>query len=180
MRCLLPKPLVGRNLPEITANFGIDLSNLYQRLDIPLEWVGQQQLRERLQTAIENYYPAYRRNPPQQALERALSAIVKKDRVDFGRLDEPLQETVIKTLLENPPLGAEMRPSILGSGPGQKRLHENKRIVMENYSLDSYGARLEMLYRNLLEQPVEKIDALDPQKLLDGFLAPESFSLLRN
>ena len=107
-------------------------------------------------------------------------AIVKKDRVDFGRLDEPLQEKVIKTLLENPPLRAELRPSILGGGPGVKRLQENKRIVMENYSLDSYGARLENLYRNLLEQPVEKIDALDPQKLLDGFLAPESFSLLRN
>ncbi len=178
--CLLSKPLVGRNLPDITADFGIDLSNLYQRLDIPLPWVGRQQLRQRLQTAIENFYPAYGRNPPEQALERALNEIVKKDRVDFGRLDESLQEIVIKTLLENPPLRTELCPSILGDGPGEKRLHENKRIVTENYSLDSYGVRLEMLYRNLLEQPVEKIDALDPKKLLDGFLAPESFSLLRN
>ncbi len=177
---LLSKPLVGRNLPEITADFGINLSNLYQRLEIPLPWVGRRRLRERLQSAIENFYPAYGRNPPEQALERAFNEIVKKDRVDFGRLDEPLQEKVIKALLKNPQLRAEIRPSNLGRGPAENSLHQNKQFIIENYSLESYGVRLEILYRNLLEQPIEKINHLDPQKLLAGFLAPESFSLLRN
>ncbi len=176
---LLGKSLVGRDLPEITADFGIDLSELYERLDIPLELVDEQGLRERLQKAMQDFYHTYGRRLPENAVERAMSSMVKEGNVDFGRLDEPLQEAVIKSLLENPDLRSEMRPSVLSKGRNDKLLSENRRIVLGNYSLESYGARLAKIYKALCEKPTETPRSIDHEKLLDGFLRPETFSLLR-
>lgn len=177
---LLPKPLVGRNLPQITPDFGIDLSNLYNRLEIPLDLVGEQRIRERLKAAMETYYASYGRPVPDSAVDQAMNSILKDGRVDFGRLDEPLQEKVIKALAGSPQLRADLRPDELSTVNNERILSENRLIVLENYSLNSYGTRLEKIYETLCGEDLEKPDFMNPGRILNGFLRPETFSLLRS
>jgi hypothetical protein len=95
---LMGRSLAGRNLPEITSDFseaGVDLTPLYDRLDIPLEWVGEQALRAHLEKSLGEYLQSYNRPMGRGDLDRAYRAMVSEDLVEFGRLDEPLQEGVI-------------------------------------------------------------------------------------
>ncbi|MEZ5304096.1 MAG: hypothetical protein R3F11_26155 [Verrucomicrobiales bacterium] len=59
---LAGKPVVGRDLPEITADFaesGVDLAHLYARLEIPLAWVDAGRFRRALNSALARAYAAY-------------------------------------------------------------------------------------------------------------------------
>ena len=59
---LVGRPLAGRDLPEITADFradGLDLNGLYQRLPVPLDWLHAPALRQRLDAALAATASAY-------------------------------------------------------------------------------------------------------------------------
>ncbi|MCB1120751.1 MAG: hypothetical protein KJT03_04335, partial [Verrucomicrobiae bacterium] len=56
---LIPKQLIGRDLPDITGDFkdaGIRLDNLYTRLEVPIAWIGYERLRERVHASLFRYY----------------------------------------------------------------------------------------------------------------------------
>ena len=183
---LFGREVLGRDLPEITADFkaaGVDLSALYSRLDVPVAWVGREELRERLRRAIEANYKAYGRPLPADGLERAFQAAVTEDEegVDFGRLDESLQETVLRRLWKDPGARQEPRPRQLDERAVKSHhIEKNRRRVAREFALPAYGRRLESIYRRLLEAPAEIRAPLSPEKVLDAFLHPESFFLLRS
>ena len=57
------KPLLGRNIPHISADHarhGIHAGNLYDRILIPIEWVDATILRDHLNTTLERNYRALR------------------------------------------------------------------------------------------------------------------------
>ena len=101
-------------------------------------------------------------------------------RVDLGRLDEPLQEEVLRRLARAPELAVEMGPTalpdpddlgaVVGGNQNQLRTHHN---------LLQYGAALEQVYRQVAAAAVTALESLDGEVLLDRFLAPERLSLLR-
>lgn len=178
---LLERPLVGRDLPEITGEFresGVDLDSLYGRIEIPLEWIGGNNLENRVGEALRGYLTAYGRTTGQGDLERAMQALVRNGRVDFGRLDEALQEGVIRRLAGTADPRSELPDASLDV-PSAKRIEHNRRAVMDNFGLDAYGRRLIKLYHQVLDAPVEPVGTLDGEVLLDGFLAPERLFLLR-
>jgi len=180
---LVDRPLVGRNLPEITGDFasaGLDLSGLYDRLDVPLGWVGAAPLRERVRSVLKEVLSAYGRPPRPDAADRAFDSMVARERVDFGRLDEPFQEHVIRTVHASPEARGELRPVALGPHcePGDV-IARNRRTVLREFSIERYGTRLGAIYDALMESERGPRDGLDASRLLDRFLAPERFSLLR-
>ena len=180
---LLRRPLVGRNLPEITGDFeatGLDLSGLYGRMDVPVAWVGKEALLEKIRLALREYFRAYGRRLPPDAGERAFAASVERDMVDFGRLDEPLQEQVIRTVCDSAGARTELRPPSLGPfGEQGDVIERHRRLILREFSLENYGKRLARIYERIMKSDASPSAALSSETLLEKFLAPERFSLLR-
>ena len=180
---LAGRPLVGRNLPEITADFesvGVDLAGLYDRLDVPLAWIGKERLVRAIRTRLAAYLHAYGCEPVPDAPERAFSAFVDDAQVDFGRLNETLQERVIRRVSGSSEAKQRLRPASLEPGGNlDERVRHNRQAVLRTFGLDQYGERLGRIYRHLLNADPGPVQALSAQTLLEQFTAPERFSLLR-
>lgn len=180
---LVGRPVCGRDLPEITDGFraeGIELPHLYSRLDVPVQWIGRGRLLDCAAAGQERNLAAYGRDPNIDCLERVLAAWIRDERVDFGCLDEEMQRTVIRRLVRNPGEASRLRPDSLPDpascgGP----LKTNQKILMERYSLRGYGQRLRSIYDRIVSSESTPLEALDGERLLDHFLAPERLTLLR-
>jgi hypothetical protein len=177
---LLDRPLVGRNLPEITDEFadaGVQLGNLYERLDVPVSWVGKERLCKAFEAAWTTVLEAYGRQADEQDTERFFGAAVCNDRVDFGRLDEAMQTMVIRKMVEQGPDDSVFNR--LWSGPGNGLISQNRAAVEQGFGLAAYGRRLTALYEHLLQQEPREPVGIAPGAILDEFLAPERVMLLR-
>lgn len=186
---LAERPLVGRDLPEITRDFvadGLDLHSLYRRLDVPLDWLDADRLRAAMAQALDAVAAAYGRAPahpgadPGADLARLWSVAVADGRIDFGRLDEAAQEEVIRHLAADPGAAASLRPSHLAVSADAELVARNRALVQRDYAVAAYGRRLEGVYLALLDAAVDaRLDAADGAVLLDRFLEPERLFLLR-
>lgn len=180
---LAGRSITGRDLPEITHEFtaaGIDLGHLYERLEVPLHWVGQATLREKARAGLQRSMSAYGRRPQEGDVDRALAAWQRNDRVDFGRLDEALQETVIERVRRSPATGTELSPARLPDPSGNAvMLGENHAAALKAFGIEHYGRQLAGIYRCIAESPFETLNALDGEALLDQFLDPARLYLLR-
>ena len=73
-------------------------------------------------------------------VDSAIHAATDGDRVDFGRLDEDLQEQVIRRLLDAPSLVSELEPSsLLPKGPPGQLIEMNREMVQRKYNTEQYG-----------------------------------------
>lgn len=180
---LIGKTVRGRDLPEITADFtesGIRLEGLYRRLEVPESAIDTRRFRERIDAGLTRAFASYGRTLPPASGERALAAASRDGRVDFGRLDEPLQEQAIEWVLANPRRAGELI-EVPPLSPCAPELGEaNARAVRETHGVAAYGERLESIYREILASPTAEPGALDGGRLLDAYLDPARFSLLRN
>ena len=176
-------PLLGRNLPEITAEFtenGVDLSHLYSRLDVPRDWLPREQLRQKLHDAAENSFHSYGRSLPHDFVDRALDAFVQGGKVDFGRLDEELQMQVLERLINSPDARQQLFPAGLPDITGARcKCFDNRHAVLDQYSIEKFGERLLRVYGKVAKSPHRPQPPLNAQELLTEFLAPERFCLLR-
>jgi len=180
---LVGRPLVGRDLPEITRDFaaaGLDLRALYERLEVPLDWLDRDRLRMAMGRALGNIMTAYGREATPADMERLWASVVREGRVDFGRLDETAQTEVIRHLATDARSSAYLRPPRLGANVSADLIAHNRSITARDYSLAGYGCRLEGIYHSLLAAPIDPVlDAADGGALLDRFLTPERLFLLR-
>jgi len=185
---LAGRPLVGRNLPEITRDLvtaGLDLETLYERLEVPLDWLDRDRLRGAMDQALEAVVTAYGRARRPDDLEHLWASAVRDGYVDFGRLDEAAQEGVIRHLASDPQDRVFLRPVFLrpthlpDTTPADRIAH-NRTLAERDYSIAGYGRRLERIYGALVEATVDPtLGAADGSVLLDRFLAPERLFLLR-
>lgn len=174
------KMLVGRKLPEITADFeaeGLDLSTLYSTLPVPLEWAGEELFLQTLEAAMRRSYEAYSKRWKPVYLKEAVASLVMDGKVDFGILDETLQRNVVRHLA-NHPEDRNLLPS-LDLAVNRDLVNRNRSTVRKRYSLEAYGQRLHGMYRNLAATKPGPVSSAPAGKLLDEFLKPERFNLLR-
>ena len=179
------KSLCGRNLPEITSDFsqlGVQLDNLYNRLELNLDLLQDPTaLPQRIDAALANFFNDYGVELPPQASQEAFDSIVSDNLIDFGRLDEPLQEELISAVIES----EEAKESILGQSSIESlsptRIEQNAKAVQENFSMDAYGNKLIEIYQNLISAPAPevKVDFAKGRNLLEHFLSPTRLNLLR-
>jgi len=174
------KMLMGRNIPEITTDFadeGLDLSTLYSTLPVPLEWVGEPVFFQTLETAMKQSYAAYSKDWKNEYFEQAKNALVVDGKVDFGILDEPLQRNVIRHLVKHPEDRTMLPP--FSPSPSPPLIAHNRQVVCDQYGPEAYGNRLLGLYRRLAATSPGKVASANALELLDEFLQPERFNLLR-
>jgi hypothetical protein len=181
---LVGRAVTGRNLVEITAEFteaGVALPHLYTRLDVPVEWVGNQVLEQKAQQGLQRSWAAYGRSLQADDLSRTLAAWIHNSQVDFGRLDEALQEQVIRTVTGSADARRQLQPLRLPDpGENSERTSENRAVILANFGLEQYGSRLLGIYQQIMDSPVEPLESLPGEAVLDQFLAPESLYLLRS
>lgn len=183
---LFRKPLCGRDLPDITADFSekrIVLNNLYERIDIPKDLTDLETLRSKLRGSLEAFYTSYRKDLPADAVEKAFSEIVADGFVEFGSLDEALQTQILKKVSASEQAATAIRREnkLMQSAP-QAVDHNAERIASE-YSLENYGEALADIYKGLTTAGVTRkpaIDSLNHEALLDCFLDPRRFRFLRS
>jgi glycosyltransferase involved in cell wall biosynthesis len=180
---LAGRAVVGRDLPEITRSFrdaGVNMSELYERLEIPLHWVGRDELREHVSSTLTRSREQYGRRTTDHDIERAFSAMVKNDRVDFGRLDEALQEKVIERVVASEEDRRSLGQKLVSRPVGAEQIRRNREIIEREFSLKSYGTRLTRIYDAVCSAAAGEVSALPEARLLEGFLDPERFFLLRS
>ncbi|VGO12726.1 Mannosylglucosyl-3-phosphoglycerate synthase [Pontiella desulfatans] len=174
------KMLIGRKLPEITTDFeqeGLDLSSLYDALPIPLEWAGEKAFHTALETAMRASAEAYSKMWVPETLDEAKAALVIDGKVDFGVLDEELQQNVIRHLVAHPEDRKQLPP--FAPSPNLPLIERNRQVALDQYSLDAYGERLLGLYRALAATQPGDVGSADASALLDRFQQPQRFNLLR-
>jgi hypothetical protein len=177
---LAERGLAGRNLPEVTSDFveaGLELDSLYDRLNVPLEWVGQEAFRRLLAGVCSDVLSAYGREvPSRQQLDRVFAAKQTNGLVDFADLNERLQEHVIRKAAGN----TMFRDELLELNPVLRRSTEvdaqtiarNKQVIEKTYAIEPSGHRLLAIFQALLtaerSQPVSSL--AHGQEILDSFL----------
>ncbi|MDH3717626.1 MAG: hypothetical protein OES79_05835 [Planctomycetota bacterium] len=189
---LAGRPLVGRDLPAITADFvraGIHFAGLQPQLWIPIGWLNEHVFRSTIADAYQDVLASYgQASPSPDALDRQVDALVHDGLVDFGSCSVSMQRQVIQRvaddsrdrdrLLEINPWIAEA----LTSGTADTTLVEhNARIVRSQYSLASSGCRLLEIYQRVAGS--DRDGELQPlargQRVLDNFLGLSRFHPLR-
>lgn len=180
---LAGRPLAGRNLPDITRDFvdeGVSLDSLYSALRVPLEWAGEERFRRAIAEGLSASRKAYGRAVSDDDIDRAAASAVEGGRVDFGRLDEAMQERALRHAAASRECRSEIEPGGLGHDDvSTSAIAANRRCIRERYSLERYGERLMAIYEAAIASEPGPVESLDAAAVLDAFLAPELFCLLR-
>ncbi|MFW5692799.1 MAG: hypothetical protein ACOCWL_01150 [Thermoguttaceae bacterium] len=184
-------PLVGRDLPEINADFraaGLQLDGLNPRLDIPVEWVGSEVFLERFTAAYRRAIAAFDCPAPDGLTEQVQSRIVD-GRVDFADLDAELQEQVLRRVAGDEAAIAEVHGAnpwldsalSVGRENSVALIASNAEAIRRTYSLPPSGRRLLDLYRRVAAAPRDRAPEplRHPRKILARFLTPARFRPLR-
>ena len=178
---LAQRPLVGRDLPDITDHFkaaSLTLKHLYSELPIPLGWIAGD-LRPKLRERLKNFNAAYEKPLVDDDFEKAFADWTRGRAIDFGRLDETWQEKVIARVKSDSNAADLIRSMQPLRTPGEEALSQNNQVARTKYGIVDYGVRLEGYYQKLLSAPDESCEWLDSDRLLTRFLDPQRFCLLR-
>jgi len=189
---LAGRTLVGRDLPEVTSDFkkvGIRLDGLRARLDVPSHWLDINQLRHTILEAFRLNLALYDRPQPVD-LSEALGAKTGGASIDFGDLDEPLQERVIERVCSSDQDRRELlecNPWIdqafsIDPADAATLIRHNVEAISRHYSLVPSGQRLLNLYRRVASSPrgTSPVPLQHADRILDRFLDLERFRLIRS
>ncbi|HRQ88698.1 MAG TPA: hypothetical protein PLA50_07860 [Bacteroidia bacterium] len=179
---IVGKPVMGRDLPEITRDFeanGIHLGNLYRRIDVPCEWLDEAELAAAIESVLRRSYLAYDSPLPRSAVKQTLKAWIQKGRIDFGVLDETFQIRILRKLHADPGLLDQIAIPPLALST-EREIAERRDLIRRIYSLDSYAGRLNAVYDRVANSPTGKVGHLATRKVLAQFLHPARINLLRD
>jgi FMN phosphatase YigB (HAD superfamily)/glycosyltransferase involved in cell wall biosynthesis len=187
------KPLLGRNLPHLTAEHarhGIRSGNLYDRLLVPIDWMDLTILRDHLTVDLERNHRAYRRPLSNEFIEASLARLCQDDWLDFGNLPEPLQQGIIERFISDPAnrlvplveIDGITRPASDWLAAAIAAIADHRPTAtpaqLAPYSPENYQEKLTALYQDLASQPAAPVCHLPPARILDCHLTPGGFHFL--
>ncbi len=177
------RAVVGRNLPEITDDFsraGINLENLYSRLDVPRTAFDGPAFAGRLRDAYGETCLAYGRSPETSDFDTLVAETLGNQATDFGRLDETAQQQVLNNIIDNSGLRHRIgSPDTLLKLPAADVVTTNALRIENAYGSKAFLQRLLRTYRSVRSSPADDITAIKASRILDQFLTPERFSMLK-
>jgi len=180
------KLLWGRRLGHIRQDFeenGIRLDHLYDRLMVPVDWIGLTKLFKRWLSCVEHTCDVFNHPIQKDRIKTAFERISANDRVDFGLLDEDFQKQIILRVLadkKNADILKKMNAFLMHPGKVPQKdalIRKNKQAVLSNYDRRSYRKKLMAIYTSVSQQAVHQ--RIDKNVLLSEFLKLDEFSLLK-
>ena len=190
---LANRPLVGRDLPEISADFkqaGVRYPFLYDRVRVPVDWVGWQRLSDALRSVYESVTTSFGRPPTRRdVFDEALRQLTPDGCIDFAKLPRALQLETIEAVCGESARREELRAvnqDVVGALAAVAHaetslLEQNANVVRKQYSLISSGRRLRDVYaRAISSVPSDDLHPLsDGGKILDAFLRLDRLNAIR-
>ncbi len=185
---LYDKSLQGRLLPDICQDFrnqGVNLDHLYTHLQVPLQWMDGDALKNRWQQAYRKACQRVDHRLNWQSWETAWQQICTDGRIDMGLLDETAQRQVIERVIADP--GAKKNLENLNPFLDEFRsehkqnkeiIKHNRQVVWEHYNHARYTDRLKCLYCEICSAPPVR-QKIDKKTVQAAFLEPQRFSLLK-
>ena len=180
------KLLWGRRLPDVCRDFenaGISLAHLYASICIPIGWIDWPRFARHWKACIRRACRRLACPSGKREIESALAAMLAEGLIDFGQLDETIQEQVIIRLVKNPSARQQLiRKNPFLNSPGtvaaeQDLIRSNRQAVFRTFSEKRYSDNLFRIYENITRQPV--VQAIDRRRLSASFLKPDQFSLIK-
>lgn len=185
-------PLIGRDLPEITADFheaGMRFDAMAKRIDIPLSWLDDfDKLQADYRTAVNRVLNSFA--CPELSLKQttaAFSQFIQSDCIDFACLDPDRQIRIITQVQQS----AEQRKQFLKRNPVidnstnydrlqcRGMIEENAKQAID-YSFENSGQRLWQIYEKLWRTRADEVTTLPgADSILANLLAPERLKLIR-
>lgn len=180
------KWLWGRRLKGVCTDFtdrGIQLDGLYDRLDIPFDWIDRDMYAQSCREALINAADQYGYSISDTTPDQAISNLFQTQRIDFGLLNERLQRMVGNRLIRDPDARKTLsamnpwldHPDLLTGAPDT--IASNRQAVLDHYGLNQYGQRLLAIYDQVVHQRV--CHRIDKSAVVEAFLDLDHFSLLQ-
>ena len=161
----LKKPLIGRNLPEVTNDF-VPYGTLYQK--IPVQTKQLPDLEAQYREQVRQTMSAYDRPVNERDLDRAWEKFSAGGEVDFGNLPEYFQRQIISQV-HFPELACWLKNAL--EQPAQE-------VDTTPWTLTTYAKTLRKTIESIGDSgPVSWIPR---DRILDQFLQPEKFHFLRS
>jgi len=132
-----------------------------------------------LESALSDYYQAYNRDLPPGAADSAFAAMTGDERIEFGILSEGWQERIIRHVQSDSAAREAVHPAALDIADAKKCIDHNRCVIGRNFSLERYGENLARLYESVAASPVEALDYASAPAVLEQFLDPGRFNMLR-
>jgi hypothetical protein len=192
---LAKKPLLGRDLPEITADFreqGVEFSGLVSSIDVPIPWIGDAGL-ARLRAAYLDQCATYALDEDfGDAWDRHAASLRQQGSIDFGAILPDQQRVVLTKLVREAsarkeldrvnPQWARLREA-WERGEGDAVAAESAELPpgLDSYSIERLGDRLRETAQSLFDRASFDgfLPGADSKKLAGKFLAPERFRPVR-
>lgn len=184
------KPLLGRNLPHLTAEHsrhGIQTGHLYDRLLVPVDWIDLTILNDHLTTDLERTYRAYQRPLSNEFIETLLTRLSKDGWLDFGNLPEAIQQGIIERFTSDP--ANRMIPQVEINGKTEAAAAWIANVLLDRrptatpgqlapYSATNYQKNLIELYQTVATSPASPTAHVPPHEILSSRLNAENFHFL--
>jgi len=183
--------LLGRDLPEITVDFtrlGFRFDWLKPRLNVPVEWVGSDEFRQTTEEIYRRTLEAYGRRVP-DGLAGQIEARIVDGLVDFGDLDERLQQRVLRTVCRSAADRRRVsecnawieRALSIRPADASEPIEHNLQAITEHLSAAPSGRRLREVYETVAASPrggrIERL--VGHELILERFLSPARFRPIR-
>jgi len=188
---LADRPLFGRDLPGVTADFrdvGLDFPGLDDALQIPVDWFDRGQwirMMVRLAHDLRQSYSVAQVSD--EELERQLSGILSGETVDFARLDRDTQQSILRRVAGNDEAASrlvnlnqsfrQLQRLLAGSDreAWKKNLAENRAAIEQNYSLCVVGEHYAKICGTVLRSRRSDLEEADKigQSVLQQFVRPD-------
>ena len=189
---LRDRPLFGRNLPGVTADFirdGMRFPGLADELLVPCDSLDMELLRSAYDSFSKGLQADYGCSIDESG---AFDELLQGEHFDFGRLDTKQQQTVIskahadpdlvQRIAEKNPVVALARRALLSDDRTSIDASGTNRVAIEqHYSLGAIGGKLASIYEALLKCDLDSIES-NPhigRNLLRHFVRPEHLLPLR-
>ncbi len=180
------KPLLGRDLPHLTASHGFNCGRLYQRIIIPVDWIDLTILESHLTTTLERNFRLCGRPLTSVHIAAVLDSLSNGELLDFGNLPEPLQQGVIERL---PDKSSRSIPLVQINGETRPLIDWLAETIavrtpsatpeqLAPWSITTYQEKLIAVYQETTAQPASTLRFVPPSAILDSHLAPASFHFL--
>jgi glycosyltransferase involved in cell wall biosynthesis len=179
------REVIGRRINYVCKDFedeGIHFKMLYPEIRIPAVYFSPVLLRQKMEHAMNAIFAAFNRAPSGYVLKALSGEFLPRDYFDFGRLDEELQEQIIRTLVSNKAVRrdiADLNPFLAGIAdwqPDEDLIAANREMVGRAYSKERIYRVLRETYQAVMDTPV--VHRLSKSVLLDLYLDPFSLSLV--
>jgi glycosyltransferase involved in cell wall biosynthesis len=179
------REVIGRRINYVCKDFedeGIRFKALYPEIRVPAVYFSPVLLRQKMEHAMNAIFAAFDREPSGYVVKALSGEFLPRDYFDFGRLDEELQEQIIRTLVSNKAVRrdiAELNPFLAGIAdwqPDEELIAANREMVGKAYSKDRIYKALRETYQAVMDTPV--VHRLSKSVLLELYLDPFSLSLV--